>query len=393
MIAQGPQTIGVSVIVPVKERAALVDDLLDSLAVSARMAPETPCEVLLVWDGGFDPSERAQAFFRATGIETRCVAWAGGIAEKRNRGLEDARHSVALFVDSDVRVHPDLFLRIAATFATPGTLMCAPEVRFEAATHLADQALETLPFRAAYRWAASGNPALWVPAATVAVRTSTARESGGFQRLAAGIDRAEDADFGLRISALAGRPAVTCLPDSFSLHARETWSGWRAALERAVRFGTSEACLVRRHPAYRRLLPPTLGLVGGLSLIAILIRQLAGSSAASGMPVLAPAGPLAVVAGLLVSGSGLYLADVCARVSPPRRARLVIASLFLRAAFDLSRLWRLLLCGDVTHGIWFHDWHAQGEWRRLALRGWVLCLAALAASFLPLLWLIGERVR
>lgn len=93
-----------SVIVPVRNRRALLEHLLESLA--AQSYPDF--EVVVVDDGSTDGSGEAAARRAAGGRAVRVVEGGGhGAVAARCRGVADARGEILAFTDSDCWADPD----------------------------------------------------------------------------------------------------------------------------------------------------------------------------------------------------------------------------------------------------------------------------------------------
>ncbi|HEU4594716.1 MAG TPA: glycosyltransferase family A protein, partial [Pyrinomonadaceae bacterium] len=100
-----------SVIVPVRDGGARLEQCLDALLAS----DFEPFELIVVDDGSTDGGASAAACC-ARGVEVVALARNSGPAAARNRGAERGRGSVLLFVDADVVVRPDTLARVAALF-------------------------------------------------------------------------------------------------------------------------------------------------------------------------------------------------------------------------------------------------------------------------------------
>ncbi|HVF85861.1 MAG TPA: glycosyltransferase family 2 protein, partial [Abditibacteriaceae bacterium] len=104
----------ISVVVPVHNAANDLQQCLRALATSTRL----PDEVVVVDDASTDNSSQAAQQFASSlsmqGLTTGNQA--RGPAFARNRGAEAATGDIVLFLDADVRVHPDSLTRIEQCF-------------------------------------------------------------------------------------------------------------------------------------------------------------------------------------------------------------------------------------------------------------------------------------
>jgi len=96
-------SITLSVIVPVHQASGILADTLTALSKSD--LPRERWELIVVDDASTDDSSLIGAQFADTIV--RLPGRPKGPAYARNRGFEVARGGIVVFVDSDVRVHPD----------------------------------------------------------------------------------------------------------------------------------------------------------------------------------------------------------------------------------------------------------------------------------------------
>ena len=104
--------ITLSVIVPVHQASAILADTLDALANSD--FPRERWELIVVDDASTDDSSLIGARYADTIV--RLPGRPKGPAYARNRGFEVARGEIVVFIDSDVRVHPDTLSSFVACF-------------------------------------------------------------------------------------------------------------------------------------------------------------------------------------------------------------------------------------------------------------------------------------
>ncbi len=104
-----PSSLGISVIVPVRNGTATLRSCLEALFASTH--PFLEC--IVVDDGSSDDSAEIARAFRT---EVVSLTGQNGPAYARNRGAEAARGQILLFVDADVRVHPDTVAAVQANF-------------------------------------------------------------------------------------------------------------------------------------------------------------------------------------------------------------------------------------------------------------------------------------
>lgn len=88
--------------------AECVEHLLQATAVLRAAAPAAAVQIVVVDDGSVDAPAAAclQRYVSAGLVEVLTSGRNGGRANARNEGLQAADHSIVVFVDADVLVHP-----------------------------------------------------------------------------------------------------------------------------------------------------------------------------------------------------------------------------------------------------------------------------------------------
>jgi glycosyltransferase involved in cell wall biosynthesis len=113
----GAEAVLVSVIVPVHNGAATLEETLGSVAAQTHR----DIEILIVDDGSTDGTTRVAERFCAREPRARLIRQPhGGVASARNRGIAEARGAWVAPIDSDDLWHPDkLAAQIEAAAAAP----------------------------------------------------------------------------------------------------------------------------------------------------------------------------------------------------------------------------------------------------------------------------------
>jgi mycofactocin system glycosyltransferase len=255
-------TADVSIVVPVRDRAALLDQCLSALG---RTYP-----VIVVDDGSCSPAAVA-AVVAAHGATLVRRPVNGGPSAARNTGLEHADTELVAFVDSDCVPSPGWIDRLAGHFADPLVAAVAPRV-----TGFGGQTVAARYTRVAASLDMGDTPARvapntrlsYVPTAALVVRRSAlravARPTGVFDPA---MPVGEDVDLVWRLHTGGWRirydPAVRV-----GHHEPSTWPG---LLARRLRYGTSAAPLAVRHP--RNIPPLVLEPWSALTVAALLARR------------------------------------------------------------------------------------------------------------------------
>ena len=235
------------VIVPVRDRALELDRCLAALS---------GLDVSVVDDGSSDAASVA-AVAQRYGAALLRRERSGGPAAARNSGLQEIRHPLVAFVDSDCVVDADALLEIAGHLADPGVAAAAPRIIGDAALDLGkDEALVQPRGRVSY-----------VPTTALVVRRTAVEEVGAFEEQ---LRYGEDVDLVWRLTAAGW--AVRYDPAVVARHAAPTTLSSRLA--RRYRYGTSAGPLTRRHGAA----------VSGPSLSGLLAPLRIGTLLQAGLP-------------------------------------------------------------------------------------------------------------
>jgi mycofactocin system glycosyltransferase len=283
---------GVSVIVPTRNRAAQLERCLRALC--ALDYPPERLEIIVVDDSSQDESaqllQRLAAEFAGRGHRLRSVRQTGhlGAARSRNRGASLASYALLAFLDDDCLPAPD-WLRALVPFlqdesvAAVGGMIRAYDLRSRLGRY--EDVRSSLFMGVRPQEVSPAGPLTYLPTANLLVRRSAWQAIGGFRPLPYG----EDVDFCYRLLAAGGR--ILYRPCGSVYHDYRT----RLAtfLSTRVRYASSEALLLRLHPAQRRvlLLPPepavfsTLVLGGLWQLLLAALRGRSGAALAeTGQP-------------------------------------------------------------------------------------------------------------
>ena len=230
----------VTVVVPVRDRAEMLDRLLAAL----RADPDTAAvPVIVVDDASADPGRVCAVAARHGGTVLRHDQnWGAGAA--RNTGLHAATTRFVAFCDSDVVPEPGWLVPLLAQFGDPAVALAAPRVvsldrgdtgplaRYEevrSPLDLGDREAPIVPLSAV----------AYVPGAAMVVRVAAVCD--GF---APDLRVGEDVDLCLRLYAAGWR--LRYVPQVRVAHEQRTAIGpW---LWQRVSYGSSAAQLALRHP-------------------------------------------------------------------------------------------------------------------------------------------------
>jgi mycofactocin system glycosyltransferase len=343
----------VTVVVPVRDRAAALDRCLASL---------TGHPVVVVDDGSVDPTAVAAVVARHGATLVRRDR-NGGPAAARNTGLAHVGTELVAFLDSDCVAPAGWIGALAAHFADPLVAAVAPRIVAEPVTPWATSLdLGSRPARVL-----PGSRVAYVPTAALVVRRAA---------IADGFDTAlrygEDVDLVWRLHEAGGRvrydPTV-----QVTHHEPETW---QALLVRRFHYGTSAGPLALRHPAALApvVLPPwaTIAVAGLLARRPVVVGvgcagavlDMTRSLRAAGLPTgRAPGAVLSTLRHTWL-GVGRYTTQFAAPALvvalATRRGRLPAAALLLgpplvawasrRPAIDPARFVLGSVADDIAYG-------------------------------------------
>jgi mycofactocin system glycosyltransferase len=338
----------VTIVVPVRDRAAQLDRLLAAL----RSAPESSqLPLLVVDDGSADPAAVAAAAGRY-GAGLLVHPDNRGPAAARNTGMRAAGTPYIAFCDSDVLPLPGWLGPLLAQFTDPAVALAAPRV-LTAGSGARGWLVRYERVRSPLDMGDAEGPVVplsslaYVPGAVMVVRKAAIGD--GF---APEMRFGEDVDLCLRLHRAGWR--LRFVPAARVAHQPRSHLGsW---LAQRARYGTSAADLALRHPG---LVPPLHAAPWSVAACVLLLR---------GRPV------PAALAGVLFAGAAARLAGLMPDADTPVRAAALLTLAALRgtgeqlgrcAARDywplallaalLSRRARwLLLAGAVLDGVLDH---------------------------------------
>ena len=333
--APAASTADLTIVVPVRDRAAQLERCLDAVR---RTCPDSP--IIVVDDGSADPRATAAACERG-GAALAGHPRSRGAAAARNTGLRDAETPFVAFVDSDVVVPTGWAHRLLGHFGDRRVAAVAPRVvalhRGRAPVGAYEERHSPLDMGGRPGAVGAGRLTPFVPSAVLLVRRDAAGD--GFDEA---LPIGEDVDLVWRL--VAGGWQVRYAPDTLVSHDHRL--RLTAFLARRRLYAMSVAILARRHPDALPAARVSPGVAAPWALAVSGHRRLAAAVAA--VETLRLAGKLRKVAGhphrlaagmlaRALAATGRHLAQAVRRAWAPlllvvpvgrRRARAVVLASF-----------------------------------------------------------------
>ncbi len=246
---------GVTVVVPVRDRASGIERLLASLAADS---DASITEIIIIDDGSVEPLAVRMAEEPVLAVRVIRLEESVGPAQARNLGLEQVKTPLVAFVDSDCTVTAGWLEPLLVQLGDPRVVAVAPRVRAVAAN---GGRARTNPLSALEQYellrspldlgaqagrVSPGTRVSYVPSAAVLMRTEAVRAVGGFNPA---MSVGEDVDLIWRLTG----DASTKVPDSVryqpaSVVNHEIRSDLGQWARQRIDYGSSAAALERAHP-------------------------------------------------------------------------------------------------------------------------------------------------
>lgn len=230
----------VSVVMPTRNRLALLTRTLHALAAQEGVTPGT-FEVIVVDDGGYDGSAEAVRKMSLPFALTVIEQVRSGVAVARNTGWRAAQADLILFLDDDIVARPRLLdEHLKAQRASPGTVVLgrfSPDTssRRTAWTRY-DELVQEKKYAALESTEAPSGIRLYT--GNVSMPRAALEAAGGFDST---LPRNEDVDLGLRLQDLGYRFVFAPAADGLHLGYRD-FEGWQRT---PVMYGRLDVAMYR----------------------------------------------------------------------------------------------------------------------------------------------------
>jgi len=254
----------VSIVIPVKDRAAELRDCLHSLL--ALDYPAGRREIIVVDDGSSDATAQVARELGARVVPSGAIG--GGPAAARNRGAAVAQGEILAFIDSDCTASKAWLRELLPVFTGTGVAavggfvdgmhQAEPLDRYEAV-------MSSLNLGRREMTGGAGGDTLYLPSCNLLLRRDVFVAAGGFR---ADLQVGEDVDLTWRLR--DGGWSIVYLPQGAVCHAHRSrlWP----FMKRRFDYGTSEGLLQQLHPVRGKkvLLPPLPAAIVALFCLAVL---------------------------------------------------------------------------------------------------------------------------
>lgn len=277
------ELLGISVVVPTRNRSRHVGELLASLEMAAAEFGG-PYETLVVDDSDAAEASEIQRLCVQRGV--RYLTGTASVRQKRNLGIEQAVHPVVLFVDSDCQVATDLFAQHARSHSEydPSVAGVVGITEFVGSESWMWDVIRRTQFLNAFSFARRMEYAPWATCTNTSYRRDVLRELGGFDVSFPFRLGGDDVDLGIRMNAAGYR--IRCNAAAFVTHSRDTWASAAEVWQRALRWGRMDVHLYfRKHRDRLTAGLPKLSVVFILLILSSLVQ---GALARSLWPLVSP---------------------------------------------------------------------------------------------------------
>lgn len=259
---------GISVVVPTKGRIDYLRETLLSLVIATEHL-QKPVQIIIIDDSSEKDAELIKALCENHGADY--FYRRGGISDKRNFGISQAKFSIVLFIDSDCKVDKCIFEEHLKCYNNESISGCLGVTEFVGKKTTASNVTEMMPFMHPSQFAKNMEYAPWGPCTNISFRRDILNEVKGFASFLPPKEGGEDVDLGYRIHQLGYK--IECNPNAVVFHPREALRGWSGLIERAFRWGRAEAYLLSRHRGKSFFDIPKSALLFSILLIASIFKS------------------------------------------------------------------------------------------------------------------------
>jgi len=225
---------GISVVIPTRNRARYVEDLLVSLR-TAQDRFDGPSEVIVVDDS--NPAEARAIEASCQRFGARFLQGTPSVRQKRNLGIQEASFPIVLFVDSDCVAHEDLLQQHALTYQDADKTVAGVVgvTEFVGRESWRWEVVRRTQFLNAFSFARRMEFAPWATCSNTSYRREVLRQANGFETSFPFRLGGDDMELGIRLGKEGYK--LKCNPAALVYHTRDTWESLSAVWRRAFRWG------------------------------------------------------------------------------------------------------------------------------------------------------------
>ncbi len=258
----------VSIIIPVKDRAADLRHCLHSL--QQIHYPQDKLEVVVVDDGSSDSTPDVARELGATLLESGAVG--GGPALARNKGAALASGEILAFIDSDCTAAEDWLADLLPAFSDEKLAAVGGWVdgmHHGSALDRYEAVMSSLNLGRREMSGGAGGDTFYLPSCNLLMRKSAFAAAGGFR---SELHVGEDVDLTWRLRDAGWKIQYMPCGTVFHAHRSRPWP----FMKRRFDYGTSEGILQQLHPVRgkKMLLPPMLSVILLLLAVALVCLSL-----------------------------------------------------------------------------------------------------------------------
>jgi cellulose synthase/poly-beta-1,6-N-acetylglucosamine synthase-like glycosyltransferase len=234
----------ISVVIPTRNRARYVEDLLVSLKISQDRF-DGMSEVIVVDDS--EPAEASSIQASCQRAGARFLQGTASVRQKRNLGVQEASFPIVLFIDSDCVAQEDLLQQHALTYqnADGSVAGVVGVTEFVGRESWRWEVIRRTQFLNAFSFAHRMEFAPWATCSNTSYRRDILRQANGFDTSFPFRLGGDDLELGIRLGKDGYK--LKCNPSAIAYHTRDTWESLSSVWRRAFRWGRMDL-----HVNYRK---------------------------------------------------------------------------------------------------------------------------------------------
>ena len=242
MIDNSEEANGLTIVTPNFNSSGFLEKLL--LSIAKNRDDSIPLEVLIIDDS--DPVEAERTRVLCQKYNARYLWCQGNVSRKRNYGVENAKHDIILFTDSDCEISANTIpehSKLSSTGDGIGAMLGL--VEFSGPINWVWRIVERTGLIGSFAFAKRMPFAPWGITANLSVKRRVFQEVGGFDETFLEAPGGEDVDIGLRIND-TGYKIITNT-QALIYHTRLTWNRLGKMFRRSFAYGRAHYHVIKKH--------------------------------------------------------------------------------------------------------------------------------------------------